>query len=110
MPASNMTALRKRVAVLFDDDGPSQPRWAAARRVFNAVLAGLIVVNVAAIVLESVETISARHQQVFADVERIATTIFAAEYVLRVWTAVDLHHGAFRDPVFGRLRYMRSFF
>src|SRR6202012_2928455 len=52
----------------------------------------------------------ARYADAFLALERLATAIFTIEYVLRVWTAVDVHHGAFRDPIFGRLRYMRSFF
>jgi voltage-gated potassium channel len=51
-----------------------------------------------------------KYLDVFVEIERIATAIFTVEYVLRVWTAVDVHNGAFRDPVYGRLRYMRSFF
>jgi voltage-gated potassium channel len=110
MAAGSITALRRRLAVIFDDDAPHTHKGVAARRIFNAALAGLIVVNVAAIVLESVESIDERYLDAFVEIERIATTIFTIEYVLRVWTAVDVHHGAFRDPIFGRLRYMRSFF
>ena len=39
-----------------------------------------------------------------------ATAIFAAEYVLRAWTCVDFHDARYRDPLWGRLRYLRSFF
>lgn len=60
--------------------------------------------------MESVESIDVKYLDVFVEIERIATAIFTVEYVLRVWTAVDVHNGAFRDPVYGRLRYMRSFF
>lgn len=110
MAGGSITALRRRLAVIFDDDAPHTHEGATARRVFNAALAGLIIVNIAAIILESVESIDARYSGAFLALERFATAIFAIEYVLRVWTAVDVHHGAFRDSVFGRLRYMRSFF
>jgi len=110
MAASSIIALRRRLAVIFDDDAPHTHQGAQARRVFNAALAALILVNIAAIILESVESINARYPGAFDALERVATAIFTIEYVLRVWTAVDVHHGAFRDPVFGRLRYMRSFF
>ena len=110
MVGRSIAALRRRLAVIFDDDAPPTHEGAAARRFFNGALAGLIIVNIAAIILESVESINARYGNEFLRLERFATTIFAIEYVLRVWTAVDVHHGAFRDPVFGRLRYVRSFF
>jgi voltage-gated potassium channel len=110
MAGSSIAALRRRLAVIFDDDAPHTYEGARARRVFNAALAVLIIVNIAAIVLESVESIGERYASAFATLERCATAIFTLEYILRVWTAVDVHHGAFRDPVFGRLRYMRGFF
>ncbi len=84
---------------------------AGRRNISTARLALLIVVNVAAVILESVEPIRAfGHPTIFLAIEHSATAIFAVEYGLRVWTAVDLHSGRFRDPLWGRLRYIRSFF
>ena len=42
--------------------------------------------------------------------EQAATAFFAVEYVCRVWASVDFHNQNYRDPLWGRLRYMRSFF
>jgi voltage-gated potassium channel len=91
---------------VFDDDAShnSVTRW------FNLLLALLIIFNVAAVILETVETIRARYEVFFFTAEHIATAIFMVEYLLRVWTAVDLHGGRFAHPVWGRLRYMRGFF
>jgi voltage-gated potassium channel len=91
---------------LFDDDAPRN----RAIRLFNLLLALLIVLNVAAVILETVEPIRARYEVFFLAAERAATAIFAAEYLLRVWTAVDLHGRRFSHPLWGRLRYMRGFF
>jgi voltage-gated potassium channel len=98
--------LRKRLVALFDDDAQQN----RTTQYFNGALALLIVVNVGAVILESVEPIRAGHPVIFFAIEHIATAIFAVEYGLRVWTAVDLHSGRFRDPFWGRLRYVRSFF
>jgi voltage-gated potassium channel len=98
--------LRKRLVSLFDDDAQQN----RTTQYFNGALALLIVVNVGAVILESVEPIRAEHPAVFLAIEYIATAIFAVEYGLRVWTAVDLHSGRFREPFWGRLRYVRSFF
>jgi|SRR5579872_5177700 hypothetical protein len=76
MAESSMTALRRRLAVIFDDDASHTSKGAAARRIFNAALAGLIVVNVATIVLESVESIDVKYLDVFVEIERVATAIF----------------------------------
>jgi voltage-gated potassium channel len=96
----------RRLSHLFDDDAPRN----RVIRLFNLLLALLIISNVAAVILETVEPIRARYAVFFLAAERAATAIFAAEYLLRVWTAVDLHGGRFGHPLWGRLRYMRGFF
>jgi voltage-gated potassium channel len=97
---------RQRLAVVFEDLEPRN----TVTRVFNALLASLIVANVASVLLESVESLRAQFAGAFFWFEHFATAVFAVEYVLRVWTCVDFHEVAYRDPVWGRLRYMRSFF
>jgi voltage-gated potassium channel len=104
--AGEKNALRRRLATLFDDDA----RHNGITRYFNTALALLIVVNVGAVILESVEPIRAAHPLIFAGLEHVATAIFTVEYLLRLWTAVDLHGGRFRQPISGRLRYAVSFF
>jgi voltage-gated potassium channel len=101
-----MLALRRRLATIFEDEEPRSP----ATRVFNVMLAALIVTNVAGIVLESVEPIRHQFYRELEAFERAATAIFAVEYVLRVWASADFRATRYRDPVWGRLRYMRSFF
>jgi len=91
----------------FDDD-PSHGSRSA--RVFNLLLAAMIVGNVAAVILETVEPIRMRYSSAFLAAEDAATAIFTVEYVLRLWTVVDLRNARFAHPVWGRLRYMRSFF
>jgi voltage-gated potassium channel len=104
--SKDRVGLRKRLVTLFDDDAQQN----RPTQYFNGALALLIVVNVGAVILESVEPIRAGHPMIFLAIEHIATAIFAVEYGLRVWTAVDLHSGRFREPFWGRLRYVRSFF
>jgi voltage-gated potassium channel len=100
------TELRERIAALFDDEA----HQSRAAHYFNAALAAMIVISVGAVILESVEPIRARHQTTFFIIEHIATAFFAVEYLLRVWTAPDLHGGRYREPFWGRLRYVVSFF
>jgi voltage-gated potassium channel len=106
MLESGEQSLRVRLSALFDDDAPRT----LAVRVFNIALATLIIVNVIAVILESVSWMSQRYSVTFVTIERVATAIFMAEYLLRVWTAVDYRSGRFRDPIWGRLEYMRGFF
>jgi voltage-gated potassium channel len=98
---------RRRLAVIFEDEEPRD----AVTRVFNLALALLIVANVAGVVLESVESLHDRFASAFDGFEAAATAVFATEYVLRAWACVDFVHDArYRDPLWGRLRYLRSFF
>lgn len=106
MLSSRLLTLRRRLNELFDDSLPRGP----AVRLFNAGLAALIIVNVASVILESVEGLRDGFDRVFWWIEQIATIVFAVEYVLRVWASVELRGGQYRDPIWGRLRYMRSFF
>jgi voltage-gated potassium channel len=100
------TPLRRRLAVILEDEEPRN----ALTRLVNLALAFLIVANVSCVVIESVEPIRRHFEAEFATFERAATAIFAVEYVLRVWASVDFHVVEYRHPIWGRLRYMRSFF
>jgi voltage-gated potassium channel len=103
---AGLTALRRRLNPYFDDDAPQT----LSARVFNLLLALLIVVNVAAIILESVKSLASGYAVMFSVIENAATAVFAIEYVLRAWTAVDRVSGAYSNPIWGRIRYLRSFF
>jgi voltage-gated potassium channel len=98
--------LRRQLAIVFEDEEPRS----AVTRLFNLALALLIIANVSCVVLESVESIRRHFAPVFDAFEQAATAIFAAEYVLRVWACVDFHNARYRDPPWGRLRYLRGFF
>ena len=107
MPRTGKTTLRWQLSRWFDDD-PSHTNGAA--HFFNLLLAILIVANVIAVVLETVEPIRNRYSTAFSVAEHVATAVFSVEYVLRLWTVVDLRGGQYAHPVWGRLRYMGSFF
>ena len=106
MSVIDYEVLRRRFAVIFEDEEPRS----ALTRLVNMALAILIVVNVSCVILESVETIRRQFGPAFDAFEQVATAIFAVEYVLRVWAVVDFPDARYRHPLWGRLRYMRSFF
>ena len=103
---SSLTALRRRVNALLDHNLPPS----RASRVVGGLIALLIVINVASVILESVESIRRHYEPILWWIEQIATAAFSVEYLLRVWTAVDRVSGQFRHPVWGRLRYATQFF
>ncbi len=106
MPEARILALRRSLAAIFEDDEPR----GVATRLFNVLLTTLIVANVAGIVLESVEPIRHQFSGALDAFEHVATAVFAVEYLLRAWACVDFHAAAYRHPLWGRLRYLRSFF
>lgn len=78
------------------------------RQVVDAVLCGLIVVNVAAAALSTVDTYYARHHMAFDLIEVVSVLIFTVEYAARLWVAVE--HPLYREysAFQARLRYAVS--
>lgn len=70
----------------------------------RAALGLLILLNVAAVVLETEPSIHAWSPGFFRIFETISVAIFSIEYLLRLWVATE--HAGFHHPVTGRLRWM----
>jgi voltage-gated potassium channel len=73
-------------------------------RATNTMLAALILANVAAVVLESMDSVRARFAGAFDAFEWFSVAVFTVEYLLRVWSATA--DPRFAHPVTGRLRFM----
>ena len=65
---------------------------------------GLIFLNVAAVVLETVDWINLRYAFIFSAFEIFSVAVFTVEYTLRVWSCTA--NPDFKDPVRGRLSFM----
>jgi len=73
-------------------------------RVFDSVIITLIILNILAVVLATVQSIEAAVGRYLHWFEVFSVAVFTVEYLLRLWTS-DLkteHH----DPVMGRIRYL----
>ncbi|MBP8300656.1 MAG: potassium channel family protein [Planctomycetes bacterium] len=92
---------RARVHELLEGDRPGDIAGPAVRRFLTC----LILLNVAAVVLETVASLEAAAGPVFTAIEVVSVGIFSLEYVLRGWAAPE--QPAYQGP-FGRLRWMRS--
>ena len=68
----------------------------------------LIVMNVVAVILESVESLAIVHGPNFHAFDVASVVVFSVEYVLRLWTAVELDDTRYRHPLWGRLRWLIS--
>ncbi len=75
-----------------------------AGRSLNALIGILIVLNVSAVVLESVEEINAQYGHWFHLFEIASVTVFTIEYLGRVWSSAEDRR--FGPGWRGRLRYM----
>ena len=75
-------------------------------RVAQVFLMALIFLNVAAVIIETVEAVAARHGVFFFWFEVLSVAAFTVEYVLRVWSCTEQSPDGFRHPVATRLRHM----
>lgn len=72
-------------------------------KIVAAGLIALILLNVVAVILETVDDINARYATLFAAFETFSVIVFSIEYLLRVWIApLDLRYS---HPFWGRLKY-----
>jgi voltage-gated potassium channel len=92
-------SLRHRAHLVLAGDHPTP-----GARALRLALAALIVVNVLAIVLESIPGVASRWPQWFHGLEVFSVVVFGAEYLTRLWTAPERLQ--FARPVAGRLRWM----
>jgi voltage-gated potassium channel len=76
---------RRRIYFVLDAGMSSEPLAALVHR----LLIGLVVVSVAAIVLDTVPHLARRYGLLFAAVEMIAVAAFSVEYALRLWSAPE---------------------
>jgi len=74
-----------------------------ATRIFEWAMAALILANVAAVALETVPAIAAAWHGFFVVFDDISISLFTAEYLLRLWVAVEHPPVRARGPIKGRL-------
>lgn len=101
--ASDTTApssLKARVYSMLEGDPESGGRAAWAIDLFLMLL---IIANVAATVLESVQSIADAYPAFFSGFEVFSVAVFSIEYVLRLWVCTE--NPAFAAAVGGRLKY-----
>lgn len=75
-------------------------------RGFDIFIMVLIVLNVLAVIIETVEPIYNKYYTLFYNFELFTIVVFSCEYVVRVWTCTLIER--YSHPVWGRLRYITS--
>ena len=99
--------LRQRVWELLDVSEDQQSGVADWDWVDVSLLA-LILLNVLAVILETVRSLQLRFSKVFWAFEIFSVAVFSVEYAARIWSCTA--DPRYRQPIVGRLRYVSSFF
>lgn len=76
-------------------------------RTIDIMILALVFGNVAATVLESVETFRTPYRDLFVGFERVSIIAFTAEFLCRLWSAADSRPGI-ESVTLNRLHYLRS--
>ncbi len=95
--------VKKRVYEILNKPSAGDP----PSLIFYVFIISLIVLNVLAVVLETVEELSIRYGSFFEAFEVFSVAVFTIEYLLRLWSCTS--DPRFSRPVIGRLRYSVSF-
>jgi voltage-gated potassium channel len=95
------TVKKKVYTLLHPEIGHT--KWDTA---INAFIIVLILMNVVAVMMETVPSIYEPHKNFFHYFDIVSVVIFSAEYIMRVWSCN--HDPKYKHSVKGRLRYMFS--
>lgn len=75
-------------------------------RSFDVFIMALILINVGAIVMETVEEYGRLYERQFYYLEIFSVTIFTIEYIIRIWTCTIM--SKYSHPFTGRIKYIFS--
>ena len=104
MARNRLKDLRRRTFQVLEEGpvGDHLGTW------IDRILVTLILVNLIAVVLESVPVVEAKYGALFTVIEYVSLVVFTAEYGLRLWSAVE--HGPHRHlpSSHSRLKYALS--
>jgi voltage-gated potassium channel len=88
---------------LLLDPSKGDSKW---DRIVNGFLITLILLNVAAVIVETTDNIYDAYRNYFRGFEIFSVCIFSIEYLLRLWTCT--YDEKYKHPFLGRLRYIVS--
>ncbi len=93
---------RKRIHEILEVANPGD----RVSRLVDLSILALILLNLTAVILESVPVYRDRFGSIFQQFELVSVALFSAEYVLRIWSCVEDEE--FRSPIGGRVRFALS--
>ncbi len=91
--------IKKRIFEILEIASPGD----LVSRLFDIFIMILISLNVVAVILETVESLSFKYSSFFRIFEILSVSIFTIEYLLRLWTCtID---NKFNSPIKGRIKF-----
>ena len=96
------TTIRKKIFDMVDSSYDAED----SSRYFNVVMLVLILLNVAAAILETEADLYSRYKTFFDFFEAISVGLFTLEYVFRIWSCTE--DPKYPGPIYGRLRFALS--
>ena len=72
-------------------------------RIFDIFIMTLISLNIIAVILETVESLSSKYMPFFRNFEIFSVVIFTIEYISRIWSCTV--NAKFKNPILGRIRF-----
>ncbi len=94
---------KKKVHGLLHPEIVGDKNW---DKVINVFIIVLIILNVLAVILETVKEIHDKYADLFYYFDLVSVIIFSLEYILRVWSSN--HEEKYKHSFWGRLKYMVS--
>jgi len=95
-----VSKIKRRTHEILEVASPSDK----SSRIFDIFIITLIFLNVVAVVLETVQSLSVLHRDFFRSFEIFSVIIFTVEYILRLWSCSI--NPKYRNPILGRLRFI----
>jgi len=92
-------ALRSKIWHLVEPDTAGDLH----SRLFDLFIIGLILLNIIAVIIESVDTVQAAYGEALRAFELFSVLVFTVEYLLRMWSVTA--SAEFSHPLWGRLRF-----
>jgi voltage-gated potassium channel len=97
-----MSTLRKRIYLTLAPD----EKGGALEYFFEIFLILIIILNILAILLNSVDAINKEYGEFFYHFEVFSVILFTIEYLLRIYSIVE--NPSYRHPLTGRLQYIKT--
>lgn len=94
---------KKKVHGLLHPEIVGDKRW---DKIINVFIIVLIILNVLAVILETVKEIHNKYSEFFYYFDLVSVIIFSIEYILRVWSSN--HEEKYKHSFWGRVKYILS--